>query len=185
MKVYTKTGDKGKTSLFGGKRVLKSDLQIESYGNVDELNSWMGMLRDSSQNDEEKKFLISIQENLFTIGSYLATDKDKKEKLSLPILTEEWIANLETAMDGMDKDLPPMRFFVLPGGHVAVSNCHIARTVCRRAERSIVALESEDTDIDFAKRYVNRLSDYLFVLSRKWSIDFDAEEIPWQPEKGK
>lgn len=183
MKVYTKTGDKGKTSLFGGKRVLKNDLQIESYGNVDELNSWMGMLRDSSTNSKERETLITIQENLFTIGSYLATDPAKKEKMKLPQVSESWIKDLENSMDEMDTHLPPMQFFVLPGGHLSVSYCHLARTVCRRAERSIVALQSDDSDIDFAKRYVNRLSDYLFVLSRKWAIDFGAEEIPWKPEK--
>tara|TARA_R110002050_G_scaffold290260_1_gene443777 strand:- start:106911 stop:107462 length:552 start_codon:yes stop_codon:yes gene_type:complete len=183
MKVYTKTGDKGKTSLFGGKRVLKNDVQIESYGNVDELNSWVGMLRDCSMSLVEKSFLIEVQETLFTIGSYLATDAEKKEKLKLPELHETMISDLELEMDKMDEDLPAMQFFVLPGGHVAVSNCHIARTVCRRAERSIVALESEDPDIDFAKRYINRLSDYLFVLSRKWAVDFKADEIPWKPKK--
>jgi cob(I)alamin adenosyltransferase len=183
MKVYTKTGDKGKTSLFGGKRVLKNDLQIESYGNVDELNSWMGLLRDYSASSEEKLVLIEIQETLFTVGSYLATDVDKKSKLKLPALNEALIFKLESEMDAMDKGLPEMKFFVLPGGHKSVSNCHIARTVCRRAERSIVALNSQDADIDFAKRYVNRLSDYLFVLSRKWAVDFDADEIPWKPQK--
>ena len=183
MKVYTKTGDKGKTSLFGGKRVFKNDAQIESYGNVDELNSWVGLLRDLSLNEDEKLILIEIQETLFTVGSYLATDSEKKESLKLPSLHEAMITKLEDEMDKMDANLPPMKFFVLPGGHVAVSNCHIARTVCRRAERSIVAFDLDDTDIDFAKRYVNRLSDYLFVLSRKWAIDFNAKEIPWKPQK--
>jgi len=183
MKVYTKTGDKGKTSLFGGKRVFKNDAQIESYGNVDELNSWIGLLRDLSLSEDEKLILIEIQETLFTVGSYLATDSEKKENLKLPSLHETMITKLEDEMDKMDANLPPMKFFVLPGGHVAVSNCHIARTVCRRAERSIVAFDLDDTDIDFAKRYVNRLSDYLFVLSRKWAIDFNAKEIPWKPQK--
>ena len=183
MKVYTKTGDKGKTSLFGGKRVLKNDAQIESYGNIDELNSWVGMLRDLSTTDKEKLVLLEIQETLFTAGSYLATDPAKKETLKLPSLSELMIDKLESEMDEMDANLPPMKFFVLPGGHAAVSSCHVARTVCRRAERSIVALSSDDLDIDFVKRYVNRLSDYLFVLSRKWVVDFEAEEIPWKPEK--
>ena len=183
MKVYTKTGDKGKTSLFGGKRVLKSDIRIESYGTVDELNSWMGMLRDLSLSPEEKSEIIHIQDVLFTIGSYLATDPDRKDKMILPKLEESFITRLEEEMDKMDQNLPEMKSFILPGGHPAVSNCHIARTVCRRAERSIVALLSEDPDIDFAKRYVNRLSDYLFVLGRKWTLDFDAEEIPWLPKK--
>ena len=183
MKVYTKTGDKGKTSLFGGKRVFKNDAQIESYGNVDELNSWIGLLRDLSLSEDEKQVLVEIQEILFTVGSYLATDSDKKESLKLPSLAESMIAKLEIEMDKMDENLAPMKFFVLPGGHASVSNCHIARTVCRRSERSIVALNSADQDIDFAKRYVNRLSDYLFVLSRKWAIDFSAKEIPWKPKK--
>ena len=183
MKVYTKTGDKGKTSLFGGKRVLKNDAQIESYGNIDELNSWVGMLRDLSKSDKEKLVLLEIQETLFTAGSYLATDSSKKGSLKLPSLSELMISKLEAEMDEMDANLPAMKFFVLPGGHTSVSSCHIARTVCRRAERSIVALSSEDVDIDFVKRYVNRLSDYLFVLSRKWVVDFKAEEIPWKPEK--
>ena len=149
MKVYTKTGDKGKTSLFGGKRVLKNDVQIESYGNVDELNSWVGMLRDCSMSLVEKSFLIEVQETLFTIGSYLATDAEKKEKLKLPELHETMISDLELEMDKMDEDLPAM----------------------------------QDPDIDFAKRYINRLSDYLFVLSRKWAVDFKADEIPWKPKK--
>lgn len=183
MKVYTKTGDKGKTSLFGGKRVLKNDMRIEAYGTVDELNSWMGMLRDDSEVEAEKAFIIEIQENLFTIGSYLATDPDRKDKMSLPALDEEMINSLERAMDEMDETLPEMKFFVLPGGHPHVSHTHVARTVCRRAERCIVALESVDPDLNFAKRYVNRLSDYLFVLGRKWTQDRGAEEIPWNPKR--
>jgi len=182
MKVYTKTGDKGKTSLFGGKRVLKNDLQINAYGTVDELNSWMGMLRDSTNIDQEKKVIIDIQETLFTVGSYLASDSAKKNAMKLPVLHSSMIEKLEQEMDAMDANLPEMKSFVLPGGHVAVSNCHIARTVCRRAERAVVAMKSDDKDIDFAIQYINRLSDYLFVLSRKWTIDFDAEEIPWAPK---
>ena len=182
MKVYTKTGDKGKTSLFGGKRVQKNDLQIESYGTVDELNSWMGMLRDTSQSDQEKEVIIDIQETLFTLGSYLASDPAKKQAMKLPALHQHMIVKLEEEMDEMDTNLPEMKSFVLPGGHVAVSNCHIARTVCRRAERAIVGLKSDDSDIDFAIQYINRLSDYLFVLSRKWAIDFEADEIPWTPK---
>ena len=182
MKVYTKTGDKGKTSLFGGKRVLKNDLQISAYGTVDELNSWMGMLRDSMSLAQEKMVIIEIQETLFTLGSYLASDPAKKDSMKLPVLHQSMINNLEQEMDAMDASLPEMKSFVLPGGHVAVSNCHIARTVCRRAERAVVAMKSEDEDVEFAVRYINRLSDYLFVLSRKWTIDFEAKEIPWVPK---
>ena len=182
MKVYTKTGDKGKTSLFGGKRVGKNDTQINAYGTVDELNSWMGLLRDSTTSAKENLVIIEIQETLFTIGSYLATDPQKKEKMKLPSLNVGMINMLEHEMDEMDAGLPEMKSFVLPGGHVAVSYCHIARTVCRRAERFIVEMNSDDPDIDFAVKYVNRLSDYLFVLSRKWVIDFEAEEIPWTPK---
>ena len=182
MKVYTKTGDKGKTSLFGGKRVLKNDLQINAYGTVDELNSWMGLLRDFSSSDNEVKVLIDIQETLFTVGSYLASDSEKKDQMKLPTLHQNMIEKLEVKMDAMDTNLPEMKSFVLPGGHQAVSSCHIARTVCRRAERAIVSMKSDDEDIDFAIRYVNRLSDYLFVLSRKWAVDFNANEIPWKPK---
>ena len=182
MKVYTKTGDKGKTSLFGGKRVLKNDLQINAYGTVDELNSWIGLLRDFSSSDIEQKVLIDIQETLFTVGSYLASDPEKKSQMKLPALHQGMIEKLEVEMDAMDTNLPEMKSFVLPGGHQAVSNCHIARTVCRRAERAIVSMKSDDEDIDFAIRYVNRLSDYLFVLSRKWAVDFKAKEIPWRPK---
>lgn len=183
MKVYTRTGDKGTTALFGGKRVLKSDLKIDSYGNIDETNAWMGVLRDATNDEYVNNSIVEIQTHLFTIGSYLAVDPNKKAKLKLPILSQSWIDWLEKEMDTMDADLPPMQFFVLPGGHTSVSHCHVARTVCRRAERSIVALSSEDADIDFAMRYVNRLSDYLFVLSRKWALDFEADEIPWKPSK--
>ncbi len=182
MKVYTKTGDKGKTSLFGGKRVSKDNPQIESYGMVDELNSWMGLLRDSSQSLDEKQHFIEIQETLFTIGSYLAVDPEKKAQMQLPALHEEMILNLEKSMDLMDENLPEMKSFVLPGGNPAVSYCHITRTVCRRAERAMVRYGVDDPDIDFAVRYINRLSDYLFVLARKWVIDFKAEEIPWKPK---
>lgn len=182
MKVYTKTGDKGKTSLFGGKRVLKNDLQIDAYGTVDELNSWIGLLRDFSLVEKEQNFLIETQETLFTIGSYLASDPEKKSQMKLPVLNQIMIKNLEVEMDDMDSNLPEMKSFVLPGGHMAVSNCHIARTVCRRAERAIVSMKSDDEDIDFAIRFVNRLSDYLFVLSRKWAVNYKAKEIPWKPK---
>lgn len=182
MKVYTKTGDKGKTSLFGGKRVLKNDIRIDAYGTVDELNSWIGLLRDSVSEEAEVSFFIEIQETLFTLGSYLATDPAKKEKVSLPKLEVGMVDSLERKMDIMEEDLPEMKNFVLPGGHKNVSYCHIARTVCRRAERAIVAMDSDDEDIVFTIKYINRLSDYLFVLSRKWTQDLNAKEIPWNPK---
>lgn len=182
MKVYTKTGDKGKTSLFGGTRVAKSNQQIEAYGTVDELNSWMGMLRDLSTNESEKQVLVAIQNNLFNIGSYLATSAQKLDTAKLPQLHNQIIEELEQQMDKMDEELPEIRAFVLPGGHVNVSYTHIARTVCRRAERLVVSLDSEVEQIHFAQRYLNRLSDYLFVLSRFWTKQNNAEEIPWKPE---
>lgn len=181
MKIYTKTGDKGKTSLFGGKRVLKSDAQINAYGTVDELNSWIGLLRDTSVSEVEKDLFLQIQEILFTIGSHLAVSSEKRSEMKLPALHEEFISVLEREMDTMDAGLPEMKNFVLPGGHVAVSYCHIARTVCRRAERAIVDLNQEEEEIAFSIRYVNRLSDFLFVLSRKWAMDLKADERPWLP----
>lgn len=181
MKIYTKTGDKGKTSLFGGKRVLKSDAQIDAYGTVDELNSWIGLLRDTSASNAEKEILLEVQEILFTIGSHLAVDVTRRTEMKLPALQEGFIEVLEHQMDSMDADLPEMKNFVLPGGHVAVSYCHIARTVCRRAERAIVKMNSNEDEVTFSVRYVNRLSDYLFVLSRKWALELKADERPWIP----
>lgn len=182
MKVYTKTGDKGKTSLFGGARVPKSHDQIAAYGTLDELNSWMGMLRDHAISESEKAILVHIQETLFTVGSYLATDPNKADKMKLPALSEDLIEGLERQMDEMDAHLPELRVFVLPGGHKNVSYCHIARTVCRRAERCIVSLDETQIGVSFAARYINRLSDYLFVLSRFWAHHLGAEEIPWNPK---
>lgn len=182
MKVYTKTGDKGKTSLFGGKRVPKSNQQIEAYGTIDELNSWMGLIRDLSVNESEKQIIVGIQNNLFNIGSYLATSAEKLDTAKLPALHNNIIEELEQQMDEMDQELPEIRAFVLPGGHINVSYIHIARTVCRRAERLVVCLESDVEQINFSQRYLNRLSDYLFVLSRYWTKQNNAEEIPWKPE---
>jgi cob(I)alamin adenosyltransferase len=189
MKIYTKTGDTGETSLFGGTRVPKHNLRIDSYGTVDELNSWIGLLRDQPVNDETKAFLIQVQHHLFTIGAVLATPPDKeklkngKERLNISKISDADITTLETNMDQMDELLPEMTHFILPGGHQAVSFCHITRTVCRRAERLASAL-NDNTPIDpQVIKYLNRLSDYLFVLARKLSIDLQAEEIKWIPKK--
>jgi len=189
MKVYTKTGDKGQTSLFGGTRVPKYNLRIEAYGTIDELNSYIGLIRDQKIDKNSFDTLVKIQNELFTLGSMLATPKDKehlkngKERLNIPKLNEEDIAFLEKEMDKMDKELLPMTHFILPGGHPTVSYCHIARTVCRRAERITVNL-SETEDINsISISYLNRLSDYLFVLARKLSKDNQAIEVAWIPRK--
>ncbi len=178
MKIYTKTGDQGTTALFGGKRLSKADLRIDSYGNVDELNAHMGMLRDLAISDERKELLVKIQDCLFIIGSMLAAEPGN-EKIQVPQLLESDVELLETAIDALDAELPPMRNFVLPGGHPHVSHCHIARTVCRRAERTVVALFNIEAGDELIVKYLNRLSDFLFVLSRKMALELHAEEIPW------
>jgi cob(I)alamin adenosyltransferase len=180
MKIYTKTGDQGTTSLFGGKRVLKSDLRIDTYGTVDELNSWIGVLRDQPVNQNRSALLIEIQDRLFTIGSILATESGNT-KVKIPMLTETDITFLEKEIDVMDTVLPPMKFFVLPGGHQAVSFGHVTRTVCRRAERLVIALNQVDPINELVIKYLNRLSDYLFVLCRMMSTSFNAPETPWKP----
>ena len=182
MKIYTKKGDQGETSLIGGMRVPKYDLRIESYGTVDELNSYIGVVRDQEIDPKYKNELISIQQILFTIGSHLAVGKEGS-KIKLPELKQEHITDLENSIDAMDSELPPMRFFVLPGGHQSVSFCHVARCVCRRAERLVVHLSSEEIVNDLILQYLNRLSDYLFMLSRKIALDVRAIEQPWIPEK--
>ena len=189
MKIYTKTGDKGTTSLFGGTRVPKHHIRIESYGTVDELNSHIGLLRDQEVDQETKDLLIEIQDRLFTIGSILATDPEKqklkngKDRLNIPKVSEKDIEKLEKAMDKMNEELPEMTHFILPGGHQSVSFCHIARCVCRRAERLSTALHDIEAFDDKVLIYLNRLSDYLFVLARKLSKQLQAEEIQWIPKK--
>ncbi|HEU4718495.1 MAG TPA: cob(I)yrinic acid a,c-diamide adenosyltransferase [Bacteroidia bacterium] len=179
MKIYTKTGDKGQTSLIGGTRVPKHHIRIEAYGTVDELNSWIGLLRDMTQDAHVKEILLETQDRLFTVGSLLASDPEKS-KMKLPEIQDSDITLLEKEIDAMDQLLPPMKSFILPGGHVTVSHCHVARCVCRRAERNITHL-SETAPVDeLIVRYLNRLSDYLFMLSRKLSHDLGAEEIPWK-----
>ena len=181
MKIYTRKGDEGKTSLIGGKRVDKNDVRIESYGTVDELNSWIGLMRDLSTEDQEThEQLLEIQDRLFTIGSLLAQSPEGS-KMKLPQINDSDITFLEEAIDKMNEQLPEMRSFVLPGGHTTVSNCHISRCVCRRAERFVVALQEEKEEYKKSVKYLNRLSDYLFVLSRKLTLDLDAKEIPWKP----
>lgn len=182
MKIYTKTGDQGTTSLFGGKRTSKAELRIDAYGTVDELNSWMGLLRDQEVNAGRKEALVTIQNRLFVIGSTLAAEPGNT-KISVPSLKDDDITFLESEIDKMDAGLPPMRYFILPGGHQSVSFCHMARTVCRRAERLVVSLsEKEPVDV-LVIRYLNRLSDYLFVLARKMGHELNIEETPWRSEK--
>lgn len=179
MKVYTKTGDKGQTSLIGGTRVPKHHIRIESYGTVDELNSYIGLIRDQSIDENSRKTLIEIQDRLFTIGSSLASDPEKS-KMKIPDLKEEDVTFLENEIDKMNETLPEMHSFVLPGGHTTVSYCHIARCVCRRAERLTIHLSENSYVAELVIKYLNRLSDYLFVLSRKLSHDLHAQEIPWK-----
>lgn len=182
MKIYTKKGDSGMTSLIGGSRVPKHHLRIESYGTVDELNANLGLLRDQNIAEELISDLLEIQDRLFTIGSLLAAEPGKS-KMDLPQIFESDITFLENRIDEMDEELEPMRSFVLPGGHSFVSYCHIARCVCRRAERNIVHLAANEEVNDLIIQYLNRLSDYLFTLSRKLSKDFNIEEIKWTPRR--
>jgi cob(I)alamin adenosyltransferase len=179
MKLYTKTGDKGTTSLIGGTRVAKSHLRIDAYGTVDELNSYMCLVRDQEVNKSRADLLKEIQDRLFTIGALLATDPEKS-KMKTPDLHEEDIALLEQEIDKMMAEVPPLRSFILPGGHQSVSFCHIARCVCRRAERLAIALQEESPVEELVIKYLNRLSDYLFALCRKMTYELEAEEIAWK-----
>jgi cob(I)alamin adenosyltransferase len=195
IKIYTKTGDKGATSLIGGTKVPKSHLRIESYGTVDELNSFIGLLSDhfellastsppeiTAALTEAHSQLREIQDRLFTIGSSLACDPEKATKMSIPDLRDQDVETLEQNIDSMGSQLPPMKAFVLPGGHVAVSTAHIVRCVCRRAERSCVRMHEEQLFVEpLVIRYLNRLSDYFFVLSRYTAHLLQANEIPWKP----
>lgn len=180
MKIYTKTGDSGHTSLIGGARVSKAHLRIDTYGTVDELNSWLGLLRDQEVNAPRREWLKEIQDRLFTIGANLATEPELVQTY-LPDLHPHDIEALEKAMDDMDAQLPPLSHFVLPGGHQAVSFAHLARTVCRRAERLAVALAQHEPVSPLVVQYLNRLSDYLFVLSRLMALELGVEEVKWLP----
>jgi len=187
MKIYTKTGDQGTTALFGGTRVPKHHIRIQSYGTVDELNSWIGLLRDQGIENRHREFLLTIQDKLFTAGSMLATETEasgetgRRGRIEIPQVTPEDVTALEDEMDRLDADLPPMTNFILPGGHPIVSYCHIARTVCRRAERMTTLLNEQSPISEILLIYLNRLSDYLFILARKLSSELKADEIKWIP----
>jgi cob(I)alamin adenosyltransferase len=191
MKIYTKTGDKGTTALFGGTRVPKHDLRIESYGTVDELNSYIGLIRDQKIDSKTIESLLKIQNELFTLGAMLATPPEKevlkngKQRLNIPKINNSSIEFLEEEIDTMNLELPPMTNFILPGGNQTVSFCHISRCVCRRAERLATALNENEVINPDVLTYLNRLSDYLFVLARKLSKDLSVEEIAWIPKKEK
>lgn len=181
LKIYTKTGDKGLTSLIGGTKLPKHHIRIEAYGTVDELNSHIGLLRDVIINKEKVELLIQIQDRLFTMGSHLAADPEKN-KMQLPDLKEEDVITLEKAIDTINEIVPEMKSFVLPGGHIHVSYCHIARCVCRRAERTVLKLAENEKVDEIHYKYLNRLSDYLFMLSRWLTHELKANEIPWKPK---
>lgn len=186
MKIYTKTGDLGKTSLFGGTRVKKSNIRIDAYGTVDELNSYLGLVRDQINEAILIEDIINIQNKLFTLGAMLATPADKeklksgKDRLKIDKVEHDDISFLENKIDEMNTVLPPMTHFILPGGHTSVSFCHISRCVCRRAERITVELADQEALNPHILTYLNRLSDYLFVLARKLSFDNSIKEIPWK-----
>ena len=189
MKIYTKTGDKGTTSLYGGTRVSKHHIRIEAYGTIDELNSYIGLLRDQEIDKKTVLTLIKIQNELFTLGAMLATPVEKevlnngKERLNIPKINKDSTLFLEQQIDEMNSELPEMTHFILPGGHQTVSFCHIARCVCRRAERLTSSLCEEETLNPAILIYLNRLSDYLFVLARKLTKDLSIKETQWIPEK--
>ena len=182
MKIYTKTGDKGTTSLIGGTKVPKSHLRIEAYGTVDELNSYIGLCKDLLTDAQGQKILLEVQDRLFTIGSSLACDPIKEPKMRIPDLIETDVELLEKEIDRMNETISPMKNFILPGGHTTLSHLHIARCVCRRAERCCVRLELESLEVEeIIIKYLNRLSDYLFVLSRYTGHQANVNEIPWKP----
>ncbi|MBS1628486.1 MAG: cob(I)yrinic acid a,c-diamide adenosyltransferase [Bacteroidetes bacterium] len=180
-KIYTKTGDKGSTSLIGGVRVPKNHIRIESYGTVDELNSQLGLVRDLCPREDVSEWLREVQDRLFTLGSELATAPDKTIRMKLPDLHDSDISWLEQRMDAMNESLPEMRSFILPGGNASGSACHVARCICRRAERICVGMESAGEVVpEFAIRYLNRLSDFLFVLARYITHQAGGEDLPWR-----
>ena len=176
-KIYTKKGDAGETGLFGGKRLPKDHIRISSYGTIDELNAHIGHLRDYLEQAELREQLLMVQKTLFDVGSHLAATPAMVDKL--PVVDESDVTYLEQSIDQMDGELAPMTAFILPGGHPVVSLAHIARTVCRRAERDVVALHHLEPVALIHIQYLNRLSDYLFVLGRKIALDLGVEEIKW------
>jgi cob(I)alamin adenosyltransferase len=180
-KIYTKTGDKGTTSLIGGVRVPKNHIRIESYGTVDELNSQLGLVNDLCGKEEISAWIREVQDRLFTLGSELATAPDKDVKMKLPDLHDADVSWLESRIDFMNESLPEMRSFIIPGGNAAASACHVARCICRRAERICVGMEAEGEHIpELAIRYLNRLSDFLFVLARYITHQAGGEDLPWR-----
>lgn len=189
MKIYTKTGDKGTTALFGGTRVPKHHIRIDTYGTVDELNATIGVVRDQDIDAHSKEILSEIQYNLFTLGAELATDPKKakfksgKDRLNITRIEAEDIEKLEHEIDAMNEELPQMTHFILPGGHPIVSYCHLARCVCRRSERLATALYDLEPFDEKLLQYLNRLSDFLFVLARKLTKKLEVEEIQWIPKK--
>jgi cob(I)alamin adenosyltransferase len=182
LKIYTKTGDKGTTSLIGGTKVSKAHLRIEAYGTVDELNSYIGLCRDLLTDEQGRRLLQEVQDRLFTVGASLACDPIKEPKLRIPDLKETDIELLENEIDRMNETIPPMKHFILPGGSPVLSQLHIARCVCRRAERCCVRLDAEGEATEpVVLKYLNRLSDYIFVLARYTGHQLDVPEIPWRP----
>ncbi len=180
-KIYTKTGDKGSTSLIGGVRVPKNHIRIESYGTVDELNSQIGLVRDLGCSAEVSDWLREVQDRLFTLGSELATAPEKTVKMKLPDLHDSDVQWLEERMDAMNEALPEMRFFIIPGGNASASACHVARCICRRAERICVGMDAAGEKVpEFAVRYLNRLSDFLFVVARYITYQAGGEDLPWR-----
>jgi cob(I)alamin adenosyltransferase len=182
MKIYTKTGDSGETSLVTGTRVKKNNNRLEAYGTIDELNSFIGLIRSGDIDQHTTEILIWIQDKLFIIGSNLSKDFEVLD-LKIPEITEDFVAVLESEMDMMLEMLPPLQHFILPGGNTLVSHCHIARTICRRAERRIVQLSDETNVPEIIIKFINRLSDYFFVLARKFSLDLKVEEVTWFPKR--
>ncbi|MFO7825240.1 MAG: cob(I)yrinic acid a,c-diamide adenosyltransferase [Cyclobacterium sp.] len=180
MKIYTKTGDRGETSLLGGTRVNKSHLRIDAYGTIDELNAHLGLLRDQEVNEKRRDNLYFIQDRLFVIGAHLASDPEK-DQVKKPDFTKEDITFLEKNIDTMEAGLPALRNFIIPGGHPVVSMAHITRTVCRRAERCIVLLMETSPVESLVLEFINRLSDYLFVLGRQLAVELNVNEITWRP----
>jgi len=183
VKIYTKTGDSGTTSLLGGARVSKAHVRIEAYGTVDELNSYLGLLCDQPVNDDRKAFLKQIQDRLFTLGADLATEPGK-DNIVKPDLYQSDVEILEKEIDQMNEVLEPLKSFILPGGHQSVSFCHIARCICRKAERITIALNEVQPVASLSIIYLNRLSDYLFVLARKMASELGVGEVKWEPRKG-
>lgn len=184
-KIYTKTGDKGETSLIGGSRVPKYHLRIECYGTLDELNSFVGHLRDQVRNEEIRNELFLVQENLFTLESLLAVEPGITVKQMLPELSESDVQFLELSIDKMNANLPVLRNFIIPGGHPLVSLCHVCRTVCRRSERLVIRLASEEKVDEILIHYLNRLADYFFVLARRIGFELGVEDIIWDPKSNR